>query len=87
VPPDVQPVREAAAEELGDKSKQRKRETGAEALVTASALHEVSLHPGRVRFKLHRLANVLRGAAIPRACSSLFEVVWRNRHTTNTAHP
>jgi hypothetical protein len=39
VPPDVEPVRETAPDQLGYERKQGKRKSGKEALVSPSALH------------------------------------------------
>src|SRR4051812_10481216 len=44
MPPHVEPVREAAAEELSGQREQGERQGGAEPPVPASALHYVSLH-------------------------------------------
>ncbi len=77
VPPDIEPVREAAAYELGQQRKQRKCKPGAEALVTARALHKVSVPDGRVLFKRDPLANAETRTAIP----------GRNRHAFATNLP
>ena len=51
VPADVEPVREAAAGQLGDQREQREGQSGREALVPPRTLHELSVPTSGVEFK------------------------------------
>ena len=48
---DVQPMREATAEQLGDQREQPESQSGREALVPPGTLHEVSVTTSGVEFK------------------------------------